>query len=282
MIALLLSCASPDYSLQSLSKSDELMAHVSSSSVTENVAIELTVQAQFDSTAIQIDILSPTAAGMQLSLSDGPREENLGSQLRQTWVYTLSAKPGSYVIYPGELHIDDKDPITVNPIFVDVAVQGPQSELVELDVPPEPQETSWAWLYAISFAGLILVGLGVIIWKRWGEANEAQSPVQVAQQSWLELKQSGASEHRRAVALSQILRQFLESRSGHPILNMGPTELQDWLVDSQEFGSMNTAIGRLLLALDGFKFGREGGGEKWFAAQEEQFVSIIQYSEDSV
>jgi hypothetical protein len=282
VIALLLSCASPDYSLQSFSKSDELMAHVHSSSVTENEAIELTVKAQFDSTATQIEIISPTAEGMQISLSDGPREKLLGSQRRQTWLYTLSAKPGSYVIYPGELQIDDTPPITVSPIFVDVAIQGPHSELLELDIPPEPSETSWGWLYGVSFASLIFVGVGVMIWKRWGVATETQSPVQVAQQSWFEVKNSEASEHKRAVALSQILRQFLESRSGQPVLNMGPSELQDWLVDSQEFGPMNTTICRLLLALDGFKFAREGGGEKWFAAQEEQFLSIIQYSEERV
>ena len=165
----------------------------------------LTVVVQHAADVQQIGIAPPEAAGMTVALQSGPEQSQLGTQLRQRWRYSLTASPGSYVIYPGALKIEEAEPIQAEPIFVDVAVQGPVSELAELVLPPEPEPTaSWGWIWGIGAGSVCLLALGFALYRWTNRGGLPKNPVQHAQDCWKQLKSDALDEHARAVAMSKL------------------------------------------------------------------------------
>ena len=187
------------------------------------------------------------------------------------------------MIYPGAIQIAEDEPIGAEAIFVDVAVQGPVSELSEVVLPPEPPpETAWSWALGIGGGalGLILLGFGLYRWRHSGVIQ--LDPVQVAKIAWAELQRS-PDEHARAVGMSQIVRQFIADISHNPgVMTLSPNELQDWLVNPPSVVTHPTELAQLLLALDAFKFSRIGGGDAWWGEQEARFDRAIVVPVESV
>jgi hypothetical protein len=58
-------------------------------------------------------------------------------------------------------------------------------------------------------------------------------------------------------------------------MTLSPSELQDWLSASNNKLAASVDIAKLLLALDGFKFGHHGGGSDWWKTQESLFQNIL-------
>lgn len=269
-------CCGEDLPKETISQEEpSFVARVQTPRVNEGAPIHLTMTLSYPPQVEPVMVEPPTATGMVVSLLEGPLVEQLGVQDRQRWDYSLSAPAGSYVIYPGTAHLGDAPPITATPIFVDIAVQGPTSELSEVVIPPKPPETiEWRWPLIVGTLGIGVFGLLFWVYRRREKPH--LDPTKVAAEAWQTVKLNPSSEHHLAVELSLIVRRCLSDILNEPVLmTLSPSELQDWLSNSKDGLAGSGEIAKLLLALDGFKFGNQGGGSDWWQIQESIFQSIL-------
>ena len=278
ILLLLLACADPSVpNVQTQQVGLELSAQVDASKVDEGEVITLSVAVAHPSEVELLPVVPPRASGMTISIISGPVQAALGSGVQDRWVYGLSAPPGSYVIYPGSVQASDGEELTADPIFVDVATQGPVSELAELAPPPEPDVTSsWSWVWTIIGGMCVLVGLGIGI-SRWvSHQKPLEDPIETARLRYERMLAQILDEHSKTVEMSKIVRQFIADMCNEPmVMTMSPNELQEWLLVPRPSLVQATEIAQLLLALDSFKFGRAGGGEAWWKTQEARFDRAV-------
>ena len=111
-------------------------------------------------------------------------------------------------------------------------------------------------------------------------------PHVLAERAWAEALAAGMDDHALAVALSMVLRAYLEGRGGFPATAGTTTEILGHL-EKGGFGDRTLGIddrmrrARILDATDRLKFAREGGGENFFAALDADFRAVLQATRPS-
>ena len=257
----------------------DLQAAVASAKVDAGAAVELTVTS-WAAEGWRLERLEPAAEGMEITAAGQEGPTRVGDRDRMTWHYTLSADPGSYVIQPGAARAlgpgEQERELTPAPIFVDVGVEGPSSELAELELMPPPASPPWGWIAAGALAGGALLG-GLLWWRRRPVPQPPPEPIDaVALRQWRSAREAGLDDQPLAIALSAILRAYLEARYGFPATAATSREV---LAALEEQGAVDVTLRMQLTAVleanDRLKFAREGGGEAFFAELDRCFADVV-------
>ncbi len=236
----------------------------------------------------------PQAEGLTTELVTAAEPVASGSRQVRTWTYALTGETGSYVITTGEGHAkgpeDQSRTFEPVPIFVDIGVPGPTGGPMDgfADVPPPPTPP-WGWIAALISlgVGLTVLVLALVFWWKRPRPEPVLPPIPAdvaAKRAWATAQQAHAADelddHGLALALSQILRRYLEELFGWPATKRTTNELLELL---EHPGPSARSLGvadrmrtsRILDATDRLKFAREGGGSSFFEALDDDFVQVI-------
>lgn len=279
---LLLACGSG--STPRLLAGAQVEAHVQAKQVAPGQPVQLTVQARLPE-GWSLDLQPPTAEGLTPLLveQEGPVPTAGGSQ--QTWRWELSGEAGSYEILPGAGQATAPDgqaaPVSLAPIFVDLGVQGPLAQgLSDFEAAPPPEPPPYGLIAAL-VGGALLVAIAVPLVLRATRkpppAPEPDPPHVAARKAWQAVRVAGLDDHPQAVALSKVLREYLEAITGWPATMRTGPEILAWLEAERLAGPTARAhAGRILSATDRLKFAREGGGDAFFAALDDDFEVVVE------
>jgi hypothetical protein len=230
----------------------------------------------------------PFAEGLEVELvaEEGPVQTD-GRSVR-TWTYSCSGEQGSYIITTSPGHAtgpgDQSREFEIQPIFVDVGVPGPNGgPMAGLADVPKPSPPPWKWI-ALGAAVVLLLGLAVwLVWRRLRRPAPAPPPIPahiVAQGAWADARAQFKEDHPLALALSMVLRVYIEAQCGFRATAGTTNEIINGIEDAG-FGTQKLGvddglrIGRILDATDRLKFAREGGGEAFFEALDRDFEALI-------
>jgi len=232
---------------------------------------------------VELRVAEPGAEGLELSLQDERTEPFDGWSLT-TRRYALSGEPGSYVVSIEAalaVHPDGREEqLEIPPVFVDVGVDGPSSELEGLIMPVPPEPPIWPW---VLLAG-VLIGLAIaaFIWwwrrrKRASQLVRAEPAHVTALHAWqVVLRDRELSDHARALQLSEVFRRYLEAVHPMPATAMTTREICDAIyADGLVPGSLLDRARRILGATDLLKFARRGGGVEFFHELDQDFQAYV-------
>lgn len=231
------------------------------------------------------EVPAPVADGLEITAvgSEGPL--TIGDGQLSTWRYELRGPPGSYVIEPGTAAATGPAGETLSlpaePLFVDVGVAGPTSTVSDFEAVPDEPPTPWA-LYAALGAAALGVMLAAWLLARSRRLKPTAEPPPLpahvlARQRWSEIRAAALDDHGQALALSRVLREYLEAITGWPVTMRTGSEILAWMERDRIAGaSARLHAAHILDATDRLKFAREGGGEPFFLALDEDFEAIIE------
>ena len=98
----------------------------------------------------------------------------------------------------------------------------------------------------------------------------------LARRAWLLAREAGLDDHGLALALSRILREYYQRITGWPATARTTREI---LLHMDDRGLLPADVRlrarRVLDATDRLKFAREGGGEGFFEALEQDFEMVL-------
>jgi len=268
----------------------EVVATVADKHVALGQPIELEVQARALA-GTTIEVAPPAAEGLSFSAGKQTGPTQVGEAQVRTWTYELTGPKGSYVIQPGAGTATDADgkqrQIDVPPVFVDIGVPGPLAKgLSDFEAPPPPSRPPYALYAALGVGALALVGagLGIRAWmNRRPEPVEPPVPAHVlARRQWERVRIAGLGDHPQAVALSQVLRGYLEAITGWPATMRTGPEILRWMEEDAVAGaSARLHAARILDATDRLKFARQGGGGDFFEAMDRDFDVVVEATRPS-
>jgi len=247
----------------------------------EPVTVEVEV---WQSDGWTLKVAQPMGEGLTVSQKgvDGP--VLVADRQRMTATFELTGDDGSYVVGMPPVEAtgpgDQSRTLEPAPLFVDIGVPGPQlgalAEVEEVppEAPPDPR-----WIVAGVVGGLALVALGgTLVWLRM-RPKPPPPPVPAdvaARAAWSRARSSELDDHALALALSEILRTFIQQVTGFPAMSRTSREILGWARSSELLGpDLRTQAGRVLEATDRLKFAREGGGEGFFDALETDFLAVV-------
>ncbi|MFT5684548.1 MAG: hypothetical protein ACI8RZ_005489, partial [Myxococcota bacterium] len=256
----------------------DLVASVEASKVGEGEPVNLTLSL-YASEEWTLQLQEPASEGLTVSPTgtDGPTRE--GSRQRTQLSYTLTGPPGSYVIQPGAARAqgpgDQERELVPPPIFVDIGVDGPTGgELAGAMEPPLPPEPPWALIGAGVFALVALLG-GLLWWVMRPKPVPPPEPDDVrAKRLWQESRGAQLSDHDLAVALSGVMRDYLQRRYGWPATTLSSSEILEFL-SSHTSADLRGKLTEVLEANDRLKYAREGGGDAFFDELEACFLDVL-------
>ena len=260
-----------------------LTATVTSAKVQADQPVELTLRGAA-STGWTVTPGEPSAEGLTVERAGEEGPVLAAGRAETRWRYTLRGPPGSYVIEPGTGQATGPDgkttPIEVPPLFVDIGVVGPiGGPMAEFEAAPPPPGPPWAWIAA----GAAAFGLTSLLLWRWSRPRPVLPPPPPdpphvrAARDWATARAEGLDDHALAVALSRVLRVYLEEISGWPATARTGREILRWLEQDRLLEHSDRArAGRILDATDRLKFAREGGGEAFFAELDDNFAAILE------
>ena len=207
-----------------------------------------------------------------------------GGQQLETWRYALEGKNGSYVVTlpPASAAGPEgqaQEP-TVGPLFVDIGVSGPTGGPMEdLLAAPPPRELPWGLILAAGLVALVIGGIGTWLWMRSRRPAPPPPPLAPevrAREAWEAARARGLADHPLALALSHIFRELLEEREAYPALARTSREILGWMEAENILPvAARSHAARILDATDLLKVAREGGGEPFFAALDEDFEAVL-------
>ncbi|RME26280.1 MAG: hypothetical protein D6798_07025, partial [Deltaproteobacteria bacterium] len=88
---------------------------------------------------------------------------------------------------------------------------------------------------------------------------------------------AGLDDHAQALALSKVLREYLEAITGWPATMRTGPEIMAWLEREGIVGpTARVHAGHILSATDRLKFAREGGGEEFFRQLDDDFDHVLE------
>lgn len=193
---------------------------------------------------------------------------------------TLTGPDGSYELPAFEVlaHGPDGEERTLitTPIFVDIGVVGPSSELQELSAASRPEPPKWPWVLGTLLGVVALAGAGAAAWKRFRPAEPLAPPTPphlVALREWNEarLKLRG-DDHALALALGGIFRRYVagvtETRNATALTSV---ELLQELPSDWD----GERCKRLLTATDLIKFARAEGGKQLFDQLDKDLKGVL-------
>jgi hypothetical protein len=238
---------------------------------------------------VELRVGEPVAEGLEAALQDD-RSEAFDGWSQRTMRYALEGEPGSYVVTLGAvtaLHPDGREEqLEVAPVFVDIGVDGPSSELGGLVMPTPPEPPVWPWVLLAGVLIGLAVAAGVQLWRRRKRARRqvhAEPAHITARHAWqVVLRDRSLSDHDRALQLSEVFRRYLEAV--HPVSATALTtrEICD-AIYSQGLvpGALLDRARRILMATDLLKFARRGGGVEFFHELDQDFQAYLQATRPS-
>jgi hypothetical protein len=290
---LVLACGGPDVMPGLAPPQAEVLVRVEAQKVAEGEPVVVVVEAIAAEDWV-VDAGVPVAEGLDGALveTDGP--VHIGERSRTRWRYHLTGPPGSYIIAlgpstgagPG----DQTREFEPSPIFVDIGVPGPTGgPMSGLQAVPPPEPTPWGWIAAGAGGALALALLGLLVLRRLRQSGDPvlpppDPPHVTALREWDRAREAGRTgtldDPAQALELSRVLRVYLEEICGWPATARTTREILDFL-EREGAGARRLDVtdrmrtSRILDATDRLKFAREGGGEAFFAAMDEDFRSVI-------
>ncbi|MCB9781038.1 MAG: DUF4381 family protein [Alphaproteobacteria bacterium] len=289
-LLLLLACGQPGPTAAVVTE-PTLTATVAAKQVAEGQPVTLTVDLR-QPVDWQVAVQGPAAQGLTVQLDDEQGPTTLSGAVRTTRTYTLTGPAGSYVVQPGAARVTspagETSTLTAPPVFVDIGVAGPLAQgLHDYQAPPPPEEPPWALYAAMAGVGLLAVGAAVGVWA-WSRRQPVvvappPPPHVAARTAWGEVRARAVErggdldDHAQAVALSVVLRQYLEAITGWPATRRtGPEILRFIEREAVAGASAKVHAGQILSATDRLKFAREGGGEAFFTQLDDAFDRVIE------
>ena len=233
---------------------------------------------------VELHVGEPAAEGLEASLED-ERVERFDGWSVTTRSYLLRGEPGSYVVALQQAtahHPDGREEVLEPaPLFADIGVQGPTSELegLLLSEPPEPP----AWPLPLALGALLagLLALAVRTWRRGRRKALAQRPLEppdvLAFRAWAAvLDDPELDDHGRALGLSEVFRTYLEAIHAWPATALTTREITDALYrEGLVSAPLLDRARRLLTATDLLKFARQGGGDRFFQDLDQDFRAYV-------
>jgi len=227
----------------------------------------------------------PAAEGLNAILvaQDGPTR--VGERERRTWSWELTGPVGSYIVAVGEVEAtgpgDQTRALAPPPVFVDIGVPGPvASGLADFEAAPPPEPPPYRTIAAVAGGTVVLAGLLAGAWwyRRSRPTPEAppDPPDVQARRAWAEARAADLDDHALALALSRILRVYVEQTQGFPATARTTREILQHLDDAARLGPADRARAAAVLdATDRLKFAREGGGAAFFTRLGDDFEAIV-------
>ena len=232
---------------------------------------------------VELRVAEPAAEGLELELEEERTEPFDGWSL-STRRYLLRGEPGSYVVAlvgAVAVHPDGhEEQLEVAPVFVDIGVDGPSSELEDLVMPVPPEPPMWPWVLAAGvLIGLVIAG-AIWLWRRRKRATQrvqAQPAHVLALHAWQVVQRDRSlSDHARALQLSEVFRRYLEAVHPMPASSLTTREICDAIYrDGLVPGALLDRARRILMATDLLKFARRGGGVEFFHELDEDFQAYV-------
>ncbi|MFH1470058.1 MAG: hypothetical protein ABIO70_37080 [Pseudomonadota bacterium] len=245
--------------------------------------VQAVVQIQ-QADGITLDVGSPAADGLEAQLTD-ERSEPFDGWSLTTRRYELTGEEGSYVVQLPTVTVTHPDgqqeALTVAPVFVDIGVKGPSSQLEGLLVPAPPPPPTWPWVLGTG----VLIGLGVAggawVWRhrRRSLRRVAAEPADlVARRAWKAvLADRKLDDHARALQCSEVFRVYLQAVHPIPASALTSREIEQAIYARGLVpGALLDRARRLLQATDLLKFARRGGGPEFFYALDQDFQAYVE------
>jgi hypothetical protein len=256
----------------------DLVASVAAAKVGDGEPVELTLSL-YAAPDWTLQLQEPAAEGLTVKQTgtDGPTLQ--GSRQRTRLSYSLTGPAGSYIIQPGAALAhgpgDQERELVPPPIFVDIGVKGPSGgELAGALEPPPPRQPPWALIGAGVLGVLALIG-GLLWWLRRPVPVPPPEPVDVrARRLWREARAAGMADPDLAVALSGVMRDYLERRYGWPATAHSSREILAFL-EQHTSAALRLQLTAVLEANDRLKYAREGGGGDFFDELERCFLDVL-------
>ena len=209
----------------------------------------------------------PSVQGLEVSQPVSSKRVVVGERWRQILQFSLTGSQGSYIIEPGVLYATlpdgSKKQKKAETIYADIG-EGISSELEGLYLPPEEEtsETSSKWMWAAIAVALIVIALALFLFFR--REKPKLSPSEIALRDWGLARNKIHDDHSLAIALSNILRRYIDAVFQANTINCSPIEAQDWLNSSTVPERVRANASRIFAATTKLKFAREGGGGSFF------------------
>lgn len=227
---------------------------------------------------------TPVAEGLRVveRSVDGPVV--VGDRTRTTTTWELTGADGPYVVVVPPVEArgpgDQSRTLEPAPVFVDIGTPPPALDgLVDVEAIPEAAEPPVAWIVAggtVGVLGLGLVAVALVLVARSKPAPRPEPAEVVARTAWSAARRDVADDHALALALSQIFRRFLQAVTGFPTLSRTTRELVTFLETEDLLDAeLRQRSRRVLDATDRLKFAREGGGDAFFDALEQDFLAVV-------
>lgn len=224
--------------------------------------------------------------GLTVEVAEPPTSSLRGARTVSTQVLHLNGPDGSYVLDLPPVQASSATGETAQldppPVFFDIGVAGPTSEVTGFQAPPAAPSTPWWWwALGAGFLASAAITAGFFVWvRRYKEGAIPLSPEQAARQQWQEAKASAAAgaldDPALAVALSRVFRGWLETTLAFPATARTSREILQYLDHNGLLqGDDRARCERLLRATDRLKFAREGGGDTFFAELEQDFDAVL-------
>ena len=262
----------------------DLTVEVSEKQVESGAPVQVSV-ATWSADGWTVPTPQPVADGLTATLLEQDGPTLVGGRARRTWSWELSGPDGSYVVAVGEVEAtgpgEETRALAPPPVFVDIGVTGPLATgLADFEAAPPPDPPPYAAIAAGVGGILLLAGIvgGVWWYRRTRPSPEAppDPPDVQARRAWRDARAAGMDDHSLAMALSRILRVYIEQTQGFPATARTTREILDHLESGSGFGPADrTRAAAVLDATDRLKFAREGGGSAFFDRLGEDFEAII-------
>lgn len=293
LLLFILACGGGDALAPLAPPEAEVVLRVAEKKVVEGEPVEVVVEA-IASEGWTLDVGVPQGAGLTRTLvrTEGPI--HVGERQLSRWSYELAGEPGSYVIALGPSTgagpADQSREFSPPSVFVDIGVAGPSGGPMA-GFQGAPAQTGWHWTTWLAIAAGVLVILGLLIWlvRRMRRPAAAvvlppDPPHTIALREWESARAAGHAgeldDGELALEQSRVLRAYLQAICAWPATARTTREILGFL-EREGVGARRLDVtdrmrtGRILDATDRLKFAREGGGEPFFAALDQDFRAVV-------
>lgn len=276
MIALLLLACGPRLTDAPDAPPVSLEARLESRQVASGRPAELEISVETDA-GWSFAAPVPEVQGLTVEQQE-PDESGTDSRLVTRFHYQLSGPDGSYIVPPLAVNFagpaGESQSLSTAPLYLDVGVKGPTSDIDELAAVPEERDPMRVY-ELMGLAAGAAVGFGLMRWllrrPKPVVVEPPPDPAEVALAAWARAwADPGLDEHGLARELSAIFRRYLEQALEVEAESRTSFEVMDLLREHPRFtASLHQRAGRLLSATDLVKFARQGDRELFVTLDED-------------
>ncbi len=215
-------------------------------------------------TGAEVQLPEPQVEGLDFREDGEARFEQLGERSVITRRYDFSGNKNSYEVPALKAtwaEGEDERVVTSDPLWIDIGVDGPQiGELADIREPKHVYAIPWGLMAGGLVLGSLLVAGGVLVMVRRQPPPASRvlhvRPDKKALEAWMLVRASTRlSNHERAVQLSALFREYVESALSFPAQKWTTSETLRQLQGMTHLPDANVARAkRLLRATDLVKF----------------------------